>query len=458
MEELLSVTSLEGRYKSKIIELSSYFSEFALIKYRAIVEIKYLLELNKENFFKLSKEEKRLLDKISKDFSLEDAKRVKEIEKTTNHDVKAIEYFLREKLPKRLHSWIHFGLTSEDVNNLAYGLILKNALNYVIYPNLIEVEKALLDFSEKYSYTVMLARTHGQPAVPTTLGKEFSVYAFRLKEQIIKLQNLRLIGKLNGAVGNYNSFIAAYPNKNWILFSKRFVGKLGLEPLLITTQIEPHDRIAELCDIMSRINTILLDLSKDVWLYISFNYIIQWPSGNEAGSSTMPQKVNPIDFENCEGNLGVANSLFYHFSEKLPQSRLQRDLSDSTVLRNLGTAFGHSLLAYKSLLKGFSKISANEPLMKDELEKHPEVVAEGIQTILRREGFSDSYETMKALTRGKSILRKDIEAFIKTLPIKNSVKNELLKLRSLNYYGLSSKLAELAIKECKNELSISDKK
>ena len=458
MDELLSTTSLDGRYKSRISELSDYFSEYALIKYRVIVEIKYLLELNKEKIFGVSQKDRDLLNSIIKNFSLKDAQRVKEIEKTTNHDVKAVEYFLRERLPKNIHQWIHFGLTSEDTNNLSYGLILRAAIKKAIYPALIDVEKALLDFSDKYSDTVMLARTHGQPAVPTTMGKEFSVYAYRLKEQLVELRNFTLVGKLNGAVGNYNSFVAAYPDKNWVSFSKNFVSRLELEPLLITTQIEPHDRMAKLCDIMSRINTILLDLSKDIWLYISFNYIIQGIAKDEVGSSTMPQKVNPIDFENCEGNLGMANSIFRHFSEKLPQSRLQRDLSDSTVQRNFGTAFGYSLLAYKSLLKGLSKISANKGLMKNDLENHPEVISEGIQTILRREGFSDAYETMKSMTRGKGINRKDIENFVKNLSMKKDAKKELLKLTPLTYIGLSSKLAKMVVKECKAELWMGDKK
>ena len=458
MDELLSTTSLDGRYKSKISELSDYFSEFALIKYRVFVEIKYLFELDEEKIFRLSKKEKDLLKTLMDSFSLKDAARVKEIEKTTNHDVKAVEYFLRERLPRELHQWIHFGLTSEDTNNLSYGLILKDAIKKAICPALINVEKSLLDFSDKYSDAVMLARTHGQPAVPTTMGKEFSVYAFRLKEQILELKEFKPVGKLNGAVGNYNSFVATYPDKNWISFSKNFVSGLELEPLLITTQIEPHDRMAKLCDVMSRINTILLDLSKDIWLYISFNYIIQSAAKDEVGSSTMPQKVNPIDFENCEGNLGMANSIFRHFSEKLPQSRMQRDLSDSTVQRNFGTAFGHSLLSYKSLLKGLSKIKANETLMKNDLENHPEVISEGIQTILRREGFSDAYETMKSMTRGKSITRNDIENFIRKLSVKNETKKDLLKLTPLSYSGLASKLSKMVVKICRAELGMSDKK
>jgi adenylosuccinate lyase len=458
MDELLSTTSLDGRYKSKISELSDYFSEYALIRYRVFVEIKYLLELYKEKILGLSQKDRDLLNGIINNFTLKDAQRVKEIEKTTNHDVKAVEYFLREKLPRELHQWIHFGLTSEDTNNLSYGLILKHAIKTVIYLALMNVEKSLLDFSDKYSDTVMLARTHGQPAVPTTMGKEFAVYAFRLKEQLLELKKFKPVGKLNGAVGNYNSFVAAYPGKNWISFSKNFVSRLELEPLLITTQIEPHDRMAKLCDIMSRINTILLDLCKDIWMYISFNYIIQSAAKDEVGSSTMPQKVNPIDFENCEGNLGLANSIFRHFSEKLPQSRMQRDLSDSTVQRNFGTAFGYSLLAYKSLLKGLSKINANEVLMKSDLENHPEVISEGIQTILRREGFSDAYETMKAMTRGKSITKKNIENFVKNLSVKKDAKKELLKLTPLTYTGLSSKLTKMVVKECKTDLGMSDKK
>ena len=378
-----------------------------------------------------------------------DAFAVKIIEATTNHDMKAAEYYIKEKLKKTslkdVVEWIHFALTSEDTNNIAYALMISEGLKYVIVPALDIVLETLENFAFKYKRLSMLARTHGQSASPTTLGKEFKVFASRLKKQIDQLKRFRLQAKLNGATGNYNAHSVAYPDINWKKFSITFIEKLSkdrkvnLDTNLITTQIESHDTYVELFDLMKRINVILIGFNQDMWRYISDNWITQKPKAGEIGSSTMPHKINPINFENAEGNLGIANALFTHFGVKLPISRLQRDLSDSTVERNFGTAFGHSLIAYKYMLKGFEKVGVNEAKIAEVLENHTEVIAEAIQTVLRREGIATPYEKLKELTRGKKVTLEDFHKFIDTLDVTPKIKSELKKITPQNYIGIASK-------------------
>jgi adenylosuccinate lyase len=391
--------------------------------------------------------------------SLDDAAVVSGIElkghkgiKATNHDVKAVEYFIKEKLGETslrdVVEWIHFGLTSEDVNNIAYGLLLGDALEKVIIPALDGLKVAIEKFARAYKNLPMLARTHGQPASPTTFGKEFKVFAARLERQRADLQRREIAVKCNGATGNYNAHVAAYPKVDWVKFTEDFVGRFNgertikLQPNLVTTQIEPHDTYAELFDNMRRINVILIDFNQDIWRYISDGWVVQKAVEGEVGSSAMPHKVNPIKFENSEGNLGVANTLFAHFSNKLPLSRLQRDLSDSTVERNFGVAFAHSLVSYRYLLEGLSKITIHEMRIVEELEKHPEVIAEAIQTILRREGMSMPYEELKAITRGREVTLVDLHTFIDSLKVSDGLKSELKRLTPKNYIGIANVLAE----------------
>ena len=445
MNELTAVSPIDGRYRKKVEELSEYFSEFALIKNRIRVEVEYLIFLSKQEIIrKLTSDEEKLLKKLYLKFEVKDAEEVKSIEKKTNHDVKAVEYYIREKIKgssiEDLSQKIHIALTSDDVNNVAYGLSVKEFLENIFLKEIESVKNSLVELAGKNKDVVMVARTHGQPAVPTTLGKEFAVFAYRLNRQIDQLKKIRVTAKLNGAVGNYNAHVAAYPEADWIKFSKEFISNLGLEPNLITTQIEPHDNLAEIFHNIIRINNILLDLDRDMWTYISMDYLKQKVKKEEVGSSTMPHKVNPIDFENSEGNFGIANVLMGHLSRKLPVSRLQRDLSDSTVIRNIGVAFAHSIIAYQSTLKGLGKIEVNNEKISQDLRNHPEIISEGIQTILRREGISEAYEKLKKLTRGKKITRNDIEGFIRGLDVDEKVKKELLELTPENYVGLASKL------------------
>jgi adenylosuccinate lyase len=402
---------------------------------------------------KLTPSEVKKIRDLYEKFSESSYKKIKDFEKTTNHDVKAVEYFIKESLKstslKKSLEWVHFGLTSEDTNNCAYGLMLSLSNRDVIVPTISDIGGLLKSYAKKYKAVPMLARTHGQSASPTTLGKEFNVYVARIKRQLDMLSKYKISIKLNGATGNYNAFVVAYPKVNWVKFSQGFtahlskIAKVNLETNLITAQIEPHDTYAELSDMMRRVNTILVDLNQDIWRYISDGYIVQKPKAGEVGSSTMPHKVNPIDFENSEGNLGLANALFTFFSQKLPISRLQRDLSDSTVERAFGTAFGHSYLAYTSLLKGLGKVSANENIIKEDLLAHPEVIAEGIQTVLRREGHPIPYEALKELTRGKKIEMKDFVIFIENLKISDKLKKELKKITPLTYTGIAEGLASL---------------
>ncbi len=399
------------------------------------MEVRYL-----EAFLKvIGKKSKKIVLEVTE----KDLQEIQKIEQTTNHDFKAIEYWMRSKLPKELENWIHFGLTSQDATNIAQALMITGALKEVIIPKLEEIHKCTIALAQQYKGTPMLARTHGQSASPTTFGKEMAVFASRLKRQLKQLKEHKLTSKLNGATGNYNALAIAYPKTDWIAFSKKFITSLGLEPNLITTQIEPYDNQVELFDTMRRINMILIGFDQDIWRYISDGWIVQKAVKGEVGSSTMPHKINPIKFENSEGNLGIANALFGHFALKLPISRLQRDLTDSTVQRSIGTAFGHALVGYQNIIDGLSRISVNGIAMREELERHPELLAEAIQTILRREGIPMPYEQLKELTRGKQITQADITAFIDSLDVSGKIKQELHKLRATNYTGIASKLAKL---------------
>lgn len=453
MQSLRSISPVDGRYRKDLEELSQFFSEEALIRYRIIVEGEYLIALSEEKNIglrKFTENEKKIIRDLY-DIKTKDAFEVKIFEATTNHDMKAVEYFIKQRLSKTSLKdsleWIHFALTSEDTNNIAYALMLSEAKKNLIVPALDLVLSNIENLALKYKKTPMLARTHGQSASPTTLGKEFAVFASRLKRQIEQLRKYQVLAKLNGATGNYNAHFVSYPKIDWQKFTKSFIGKLNkergvnLSPNLMTTQIESHDTLAEIFDIMRRINVVLVGFNQDMWRYISDNWIIQRPKEGEIGSSTMPHKVNPIDFENSEGNLGLANALFGYFSSKLPISRLQRDLSDSTVERNFGVAIAHSMIAYKSILKGLGKIAVNENKIGADLSDHTEVIAEGIQTVLRREGIAMPYEKLKALTRGKKVTLMDFHKFIDELSVSPKIKSELKKITPQSYIGLASKLA-----------------
>lgn len=447
--ELRAISPIDGRYRSKLESLANYFSEAALIRYRTRVEIEYLIALAEHpeiKLRKLSNDEKIYLRKIYQEFSFDDALNVKAKESVINHDVKAVEYLIKDKLNDSslddLKEWVHFALTSEDINNIAYALMLSESIHNEILPCLQKLHAEIDNLAEKYKFIAMLARTHGQPASPTTFGKEMKVFSERLRRQIEQIKNYKILAKLNGATGNYNAHKSAYPSLDWQGFSRDFIAglnndlKIKLEANLFTTQIEPHDTYAEIFDIFARANTILIDFNQDIWRYISDNWLSQKSISSEVGSSTMPHKINPIDFENSEGNLGLANALLKFFSSKLPISRLQRDLSDSTVLRNIGLAFAYSLIAYKSTIKGLAKISVNEVAIKAALDEHPELIAEALQTILRREGVEVPYEKLKDLTRGKKVTLEDFRRFISELNIPESVKSELRAIEPANYIGI----------------------
>lgn len=449
-----AINPLDGRYFEKTRSLAPYFSEFALMKYRVMIECEYLIALSALDKLALRKfkpDEIKIIRNLYEKFKDTFYDKIKKGEVVTNHDVKAVEYFLKEKLSKTSLrdsiEWIHFALTSEDTNNIAYALILSDSLEEVIIPSIKEIILNLNKLTLKHRNLPMLARTHGQPASPTTFGKEMMVFISRLEKQLGNLKNIQIEAKLNGATGNYNAHIAAYPNINWVEFSKKFIEGFNkkrsqkLKANLITTQIECHDSYVAVFDTLRKINTILLALNQDIWRYISDGWIEQIPKIGETGSSTMPHKINPIDFENSEGNLGIANALFEFFARKLPVSRLQRDLSDSIVERALGTAFGHSFLAYASLLKGLSKINVNEVKIREDLNNHPEVIAEAIQTILRRESVKMPYEKLKELTRGRQVTLEGMHNFINSLKISDTIKKELLKITPENYTGLAEKLA-----------------
>ena len=449
---LTALSPLDGRYAGKIGPLRRYFSELGLIRCRVQVEVAWLKALAAEPKIRevprFSKATIKRLDAVVADFSEADGARVKKIESVTNHDVKAIEYFLKEKLGgsrevARVAEFIHFACTSEDINNLCHALMLKAARDEVMLPALDAIIARLRSIAHDLADAPMLAHTHGQPASPTTLGKEVANVVARLKRARAKIASVSLLGKINGAVGNYNAHLAAYPELDWEKFARRFVEKLGLEFNPYTIQIEPHDAIAELFDAYARANTILLDLDRDVWGYISLGYFKQKTKAGEIGSSTMPHKVNPIDFENSEGNLGVANALLRHMADKLPVSRWQRDLTDSTVLRNMGVALGHTLLAYDSCLKGLGKLEANRARLLADLDANWEVLAEPIQTVMRRYAVAGAYEQLKELTRGRAgINRASLAVFIRGLKIPDAEKKRLLKMTPATYTGKAAALAK----------------
>jgi len=442
---LTAISPIDGRYRKTTESLADYFSEFGLIKYRVLVEIEYFITLSEFGLPQLPNldlVQKESLRDIYKNFSINDALQIKEIEKTTNHDVKAVEYFIKEKLEtlslSKHAEFVHFGLTSQDINNTSIPLSLKEASTNQLFPAIFEIIKKISDLSTEWKNISLLARTHGQPASPTKLGKEFYVFVERLQKQFDVLKNVPFSAKFGGASGNFNAHHLAYPDKNWIDFGNSFVNKtLGLDRSQFTTQIEHYDNLGAYCDALKRINTILIDFNRDVWSYVSMNYFKQKLKAGEIGSSAMPHKVNPIDFENAEGNLGIANALFEHLSAKLPISRLQRDLTDSTVLRNLGTPLAHSILSYNSIIKGLNKLILNETALKQDLENNWAVVAEAIQTILRREGYPKPYESLKELTRTNSqITQNTITEFIKGLKVSDSIKKELLNITPHNYTGI----------------------
>ncbi len=445
LNELTAVSPVDGRYRAKIEELAPYFSEYALIKYRVYVEIEYFIALCELGIKPLDKFNNEIFSKlrnIVEDFSEENAQYIKSIESVTNHDVKAVEYFIKEKFDElniaEFKEFVHFGLTSQDINNTASPLMWQDALQQVYIPQLSEIAQTLDKLADDWSDIPMLAKTHGQPASPTTLGKEIEVFSYRLKGQIEVLSHIPTKAKFGGATGNFNAHNVAYPQINWVEFGNRFVTeKLGLKRELYTTQISNYDAFAASFDALKRINTILIDLCRDIWQYISMEYFRQSIKKGEVGSSAMPHKVNPIDFENAEGNLGIANAILEFLAAKLPISRLQRDLTDSTVIRNIGMPLAHGLIALKSTTKGLSKLLLNEEAITLDLENNWAVVAEGIQTILRREGYPQPYEALKALTRTNSKITKDsITEFIDTLEVNDDIKEELKKITPHNYTGV----------------------
>lgn len=451
LNALTAISPVDGRYGSKTVDLRNYFSEFGLIKYRVMVEVRWLQQLAATTHIAevpaLSAEANLVLNDIVDNFSLSDAERVKEIERTTNHDVKAVEYLLKEKVAANaelsaLSEFIHFACTSEDINNLSHGLMLSEARSKVLLPQCDALLEAIKQLANEHKTVPMMARTHGQPASPTTMGKEMANVYMRLKRQRDQIAGVEILGKLNGAVGNYNAHLSAYPQLNWHQLSEQFVTGLGLSWNAFTTQIEPHDYIAELFDAVARFNTILLDFDRDVWGYIALGHFKQRTIAGEIGSSTMPHKVNPIDFENSEGNLGIANALFNHLSAKLPVSRWQRDLTDSTVLRNLGMGFGYTVIAYQATLKGISKLEVNEANLRAELDANWELLAEPVQTVMRKYAIEQPYEKLKELTRGKRITQADLHVFIDKLALPDQVKEQLKQLTPANYIGAAVEITD----------------
>ena len=448
---LTALSPLDGRYAAKVDPLREQFSESGLIRRRLHVEIEWLKALAAEPHFAeipaFSAETIAALDLLVATFGPEQAAEVKEIESVTNHDVKALEYWIKKKLANneevmRVSEFIHFACTSEDINNLSHALMLKAARDAVMLPALDKAIARLRELAHEHAALPMMSRTHGQPATPTTVGKEMANVVYRLERGRQRIAEVSLLGKINGAVGNYNAHLAAYPAYDWESFAKRFVESLGLEFNPYTIQIEPHDAMAELFDAMARTNTILIDACRDLWLYISYGYFRQKLKEGEVGSSTMPHKVNPIDFENAEGNLGIANALLRHFADKLPVSRMQRDLTDSTVLRNLGVAFGHTLLALDSLRRGLDKLEADPKALERDLAEAWEVLAEAVQTVMRRHGIPNPYEKLKEMTRGKAITAEALRGFIAGLPLPESAKERLLALVPQKYTGKAEELAK----------------
>jgi len=441
---LTAISPVDGRYGSKVSVFREIFSEYGLIRNRVTVEIRWLQKLAAHpgvtEVPEFSAEANKILDSLVSEFSLEDAERIKDIERTTNHDVKAVEYFIKEKIAgvPELHAvteFVHFACTSEDINNLSHGLMLREGLDHGLLPAMDRVVDKLTQLAHDHAEQPMLSRTHGQTASPTTVGKELANVVHRLRRQVKQIRETELLGKINGAVGNYNAHLSAYPEIDWALNAREFIESLGLDWNPYTTQIEPHDYIAELYDAVARFNTILIDLDRDIWGYISLGYFKQKTVEGEVGSSTMPHKVNPIDFENSEGNLGIANALFSHLSAKLPISRWQRDLTDSTVLRNLGVGFAHSLIAYEATLKGLGKLEINPARLDDDLDHAWEVLAEPIQTVMRRYNIEKPYEKLKALTRGKAMTPEVIKNFVESLDIPEQAKAELMALTPGRYIG-----------------------
>ncbi|MBG5918602.1 adenylosuccinate lyase [Providencia vermicola] len=444
LSSLTAVSPIDGRYGDKVSALRTIFSEFGLLKFRVQVEVRWLQKLAATAQIKevpsFDADANAYLDEIVANFCEKDAMRIKEIERTTNHDVKAVEYFLKEKVAQvpALHAvseFIHFACTSEDINNLSHALMLKTAREEVLLPQWRQIIDKVKVMAHEYRHLPLLSRTHGQPATPSTIGKEFANVAYRMERQYRQLEQVEILGKINGAVGNYNAHIAAYPEVNWHEFSETFVTSLGITWNPFTTQIEPHDYIAELFDCVARFNTIVLDFDRDIWGYIALNHFKQKTIAGEIGSSTMPHKVNPIDFENSEGNLGLANAVLNHLAGKLPVSRWQRDLTDSTVLRNLGVGLGYALIAYQSTLKGLNKLEVNEQHLLDELDQNWEVLAEPIQTVMRRYGIEKPYEKLKELTRGKRVTAEGMKQFIDGLDLPEEEKTRLKAMTPANYIG-----------------------
>jgi adenylosuccinate lyase len=445
LNQLTAISPIDGRYRKQTSYLDDYFSEYALIKYRVIVEIEYFFFLADKKFFKLPAKARQALRLVIENFSLDDAQQIKQIESVTNHDVKAVEYFLKEQLDKAgiatLKEWIHFGLTSQDINNTSIPLSWKHCMEHELLPVIINLQTKLIDLAQQWKEVSMLARTHGQPASPTRLGKEFMVFVERINHQIELFSYIPYAAKFGGATGNFNAHHIAFPSRDWVKLGNEFVeGVLGLQRMQFTTQIEHYDSLAAHFDALKRINNILIDLCRDIWTYISMDYFKQQTKKGEVGSSAMPHKVNPIDFENAEGNLGMANAVLEHLAAKLPISRLQRDLTDSTVLRNIGVPVGHIIIALKSIEKGLGKLLLNEVKIKQDLENNWAIVAEAIQTILRRENYPNPYEALKELTRGNHAIDKAaIHHFIASLKVSATVKKELKSITPANYVGVYPK-------------------
>lgn len=451
LSALTALSPIDGRYAAKVASLRPIFSEYALLRFRVLIEIRWLQTLAEipqlEEVPPLSASAQQFLNQLFENFSEADAQQIKEIERRTNHDVKAVEYFLKEKFAqnaelKTASEFIHFACTSEDINNLAYGLMLKTAREQILLPLMEKISTQLTQIAHQYAEQPLLSRTHGQPATPSTLGKEIANVIARLKRQQQQFNQVVIMGKFNGAVGNFNAHLVAYPEINWEIVAKRFVEQLGLEWNPYTTQIEPHDFIAEFCHALTRFNTILIDLDRDMWSYISIGYFKLKPIAQEVGSSTMPHKVNPIDFENSEGNLSLANAIFQHLANYLPRSRWQRDLRDSTLLRNLGVACAHAVIAYQAILTGLGKLVADCETISADLEQHWEVLAEAIQTVLRRFHIDAPYEKLKALTRGKIVDQQVLHEFIATLEVSADVKKQLLALTPATYVGNAKEKAK----------------
>jgi adenylosuccinate lyase len=444
LSALTAISPVDGRYQNKTDVLRPIFSEYGLFRFRVLVEIEWLKKLSKNPNIKeiesFSANSISLLDNIKNNFSIDDAKQIKKIEKITNHDMKAVEYFIREKIQsdpklKNVSQFIHFACTSEDINNLSYALMLKDARENILLPKLQKLIIILQEMSDSYASIPMLSRTHGQTASPTTLGKEMAIYVYRALRQMKQFENIELLGKLNGAVGNFNAHFAAYPDINWMSLSKEFIEELGLTWNPYTTQIESHDYMAEYFHTLARTNTILIDLCRDLWGYISLGYFNLKPIKGEVGSSTMPHKVNPIDFENAEGNFGIADSIFEHLAMKLPTSRWQRDLSDSTVLRNAGVGIAHTIIAFDSTVAGLSKIDINKDVIHEDLKDSWEVLTEPIQTVMRRYNIDNAYEKLKELSRGQKINKEILHNFIEQLDIPDDAKSRLKELNPSNYLG-----------------------